>query len=65
MVQAPLKRSTPELATLAIDVIRQAGCEYGDIRLCDYRSQKLMARDRFCLFFVFQIKKHISSNDRK
>ncbi|MBE9119024.1 TldD/PmbA family protein [Lusitaniella coriacea LEGE 07157] len=46
MVQAPLKRSTPELATLAIDVIRQAGCEYGDIRLCDYRSQKLMARDR-------------------
>ncbi|MGD1806266.1 TldD/PmbA family protein [Dapis sp. BLCC M126] len=46
MVQAPVKIQTTELATLAIDLIRQAGCEYGDIRLCTYHSQKLMARDR-------------------
>ncbi len=46
MVQAPVKIQTTELATLAIDLIRQAGCEYGDIRLCTYRSQNLMARDR-------------------
>lgn len=46
MVQTPARIETKELATLAIDLIRQSGCEYGDIRLCTYRSQKLMARDR-------------------
>lgn len=46
MVQTPVKTTTQELATLAIDLIRQAGCEYGDIRLCTYRRQKLIARDR-------------------
>ncbi|MGK7877193.1 MAG: TldD/PmbA family protein [Xenococcaceae cyanobacterium] len=46
MVQAPARITTTELATLAIDLIRQAGCEYGDIRLCTYRTQNLTARDR-------------------
>ncbi|RQH49128.1 TldD/PmbA family protein [Okeania hirsuta] len=46
MVQAPAKIKTTELATFAIDLIRQSGCEYGDIRLCIYRSQNLTARDR-------------------
>ncbi|MGB3691523.1 MAG: TldD/PmbA family protein [Spirulinaceae cyanobacterium] len=46
MVQTPLRTTTKELASLAIDLIRQAGCEYGDIRLCTYRQQNLMARDR-------------------
>lgn len=30
----------------AVELIRQAGCEYGDIRLCTYRHQNLTARDR-------------------
>ncbi|MDJ0726417.1 MAG: TldD/PmbA family protein [Prochloraceae cyanobacterium] len=46
MVQAPRKIATEELAKLAIDKIRQAGCEYGEIRLCNYRNRRLMARDR-------------------
>ncbi|NES84496.1 MAG: TldD/PmbA family protein, partial [Moorea sp. SIO2B7] len=47
MVQTPVRTTTTtELANLAIDLIRQAGCEYGDIRLCKYRSQSLTARDR-------------------
>jgi len=46
MVQAPASLSTTDLATLGVDLIRQAGCEYGDIRLCTYRSQNLTARDR-------------------
>lgn len=46
MVGVPVRLSTKELVSLAIDLIRQAGCEYGDIRLCTYRSQRLMARDR-------------------
>ena len=46
MVQAPAKITTEELALLAIDLIRQAGCEYGDIRICTYRHQNLTARDR-------------------
>ena len=46
MVQAPTRSTTHELATLAIDLIRQAGCEYGDIRICSYRHQNLTARDR-------------------
>ncbi len=46
MVQAPAPNITKELATLAIDLIRQAGCEYGDIRICTYRHQNLAASDR-------------------
>ncbi len=46
MVQAPVQKNTKELATLAVDLIRQAGCEYGDIRICNYRRQSLSARDR-------------------
>lgn len=46
MVQAPAPIATTDLAPLAIDLIRQAGCEYGDVRLCTYRSQNLTARDR-------------------
>ncbi len=46
MVQAPVQKNTKELATLAVDLIRQAGCEYGDIRICNYRKQSLSARDR-------------------
>ena len=45
MVQAP-PITTTDLAALAVDLIRQAGCEYGDVRLCTYRSQNLTARDR-------------------
>ena len=46
MVQAPQKITTQELANLAVTLIKQAGCEYGDIRLCNYRTQSLSARDR-------------------
>lgn len=46
MVQASTSPTATELATLAIDLIRESGCEYGDIRLGTYRSQNLMARDR-------------------
>lgn len=46
MVQAPTRQTTAELATLAIDLIRKAGCEYGDVRFCTYRKQNLFARDR-------------------
>lgn len=48
MIQAPARPATSEieLATLATDLIRQAGCEYGDIRLCCYRQQRLAASDR-------------------
>ncbi len=46
MVQAPVQKNTQELATLAVDLIRQTGCEYGDIRICNYRKQSLSARDR-------------------
>jgi TldD protein len=34
------------LCELAIDLIRKAGCEYGDIRFGHDRTQRLMARDR-------------------
>lgn len=45
MVQlAPI--TSLDLATFAIDLIRQAGCEYGDVRFCSYRHQNLYARDR-------------------
>ncbi|MEM8722234.1 MAG: TldD/PmbA family protein [Cyanobacteria bacterium P01_G01_bin.39] len=46
MVQAPVQKNTTELANLAVNLIRQAGCEYGDIRICNYRKQRLSARDR-------------------
>lgn len=47
MVQTPASPTkSEELAKLAIDLIRQAGCEYGDIRLCTYRNQSLGASDR-------------------
>ncbi|HEY9764691.1 MAG TPA: TldD/PmbA family protein [Trichocoleus sp.] len=46
MVQAPAPITTTDLATLAIDAIARAGCEYGDVRFCTYRSQNLFARDR-------------------
>lgn len=46
MVQAPARMTAKELANLAIALIRQAGCEYGDIRICTYRHQNLTARDR-------------------
>ena len=44
MVQA-LPQTDRGLAILAVDLIRQAGCEYGDIRICHYRRQSLMARE--------------------
>ncbi|MBD1880902.1 TldD/PmbA family protein [Coleofasciculus sp. FACHB-T130] len=53
MVQAPAPISevktpgyTTELSELAINLIRKAGCEYGDVRFCSYRTQNLYARDR-------------------
>jgi TldD protein len=47
MVQAPYSAITAtDLATLAIELIARAGCEYGDVRFCNYRSQNLYARDR-------------------
>ncbi|VEP13429.1 Putative Zn-dependent protease-like protein (fragment) [Hyella patelloides LEGE 07179] len=46
MVSAPQKLTTQELANLAVKLIEQAGCEYGDIRLCNYRTQRLSASDR-------------------
>ncbi|HBB35081.1 MAG TPA: TldD/PmbA family protein [Cyanobacteria bacterium UBA8803] len=47
MVQAPAPiTTTTDLATGAIDLIRKAGCEYGDVRFCTYRHQNLYARDR-------------------
>jgi TldD protein len=46
MVQAPAPITTTDLATLAIEAIARAGCEYGDVRFCTYRSQNLYARDR-------------------
>jgi TldD protein len=46
MVQAPTRITTKELAEMAIALIRQAGCEYGDIRLCTDRTQSLKANDR-------------------
>ena len=47
MVQAPAPITTAtDLATLAIELITRAGCEYGDVRFCNYRSQNLYARDR-------------------
>jgi TldD protein len=57
MVQAPARMTAKELATLAITLIRQAGCEYGDIRICTYRHQNLTARDRS----LNNLSDHVSS----
>ncbi|MGB5962787.1 MAG: hypothetical protein WBG73_19270 [Coleofasciculaceae cyanobacterium] len=47
MVQAPAAITTAtDLATLAIELITRAGCEYGDVRFGNYRTQNLYARDR-------------------
>ena len=46
MVQAPAHTTNKALATFAVDLIRRADCEYGDIRICHYRTQNLAARDR-------------------
>lgn len=46
MAQALASITTTDLATLAIDRISRAGCEYGDVRFCTYRSQNFTARDR-------------------
>lgn len=46
MVQLTASITTTELATLAIDLIRKAGCDYGDARFCRYRNQNFSARDR-------------------
>jgi TldD protein len=46
MVQAPTPTNTNDLAQLAIALIHQSKCEYGDIRICNYRSQSLKAQDR-------------------
>lgn len=58
MVQAPAPITTAtDLATLAIELITRAGCEYGDVRFCNYRSQNLYARDRS----LSQISDNVSS----
>ncbi len=46
MIKAAPEIATTDLWALAIDSIRAAGCEYGDIRLCSYRHQNFTARDR-------------------
>ncbi len=46
MIYAPAHTTSTQLAIKAIDTIRQAGCEYGEIRICHYHRQNLMARDR-------------------
>jgi TldD protein len=46
MLQTQTRYSTTDLANLAIQQLHQTGCEYGEIRLCRYRTQTLMARDR-------------------
>jgi len=46
MLQAEITDSTTDLANLAIQHLQKTGCEYGEIRLCRYRTQTLMARDR-------------------
>ncbi len=46
MVKMTTKSITRDLAFQAIDLIHQAGCEYGDIRFCSYRNQTLFANDR-------------------
>ncbi len=46
MLQMPTTDTPTDLANLAIEKLRQTGCEYGEIRLCRYRTQTLIARDR-------------------
>ncbi len=45
-LQGEVSLTASQLGQLAVDLIRQAGCEYGDIRLCTYRTQRLSASDR-------------------
>jgi TldD protein len=45
MLTTSTRQITGDLATLAIDLIDQAGCKYGDIRFCTYRNQTLHAHD--------------------
>ncbi len=44
-----------QLAQLAIELIRQGGCEYGDLRFCTYRHQNLIAKDRSLKNLVDQV----------
>lgn len=46
MTQTLTRLSPADLASLGIDLIRQAGCEYGDLRVATYRHQRLNASDR-------------------
>jgi TldD protein len=46
MVKILIKPIIYDLASQALDLIHQAGCEYGDIRFCTYRNQTLSANDR-------------------
>lgn len=46
MVQAAQKSDNLALAQAAVELIKNNGCEYGDIRINRYRQQNLMARDR-------------------
>jgi TldD protein len=45
-LMSPTSQINKELADMAIALIHQAGCEYGDIRLCNYHHQSLGASDR-------------------
>ncbi|MBI1824781.1 MAG: TldD/PmbA family protein [Planctomycetes bacterium] len=40
------KNRWPELAQIAMDRVRRGGCDYGDIRLIETRTQNVSARDR-------------------
>ncbi|MFM6260900.1 MAG: TldD/PmbA family protein [Planktothrix sp.] len=46
MVKMLIKPIIYDLASQAIDLIHQAGCESGDIRFCTYRNQTLSANNR-------------------
>ena len=46
LASPPKVLTESDLANQAVDAIRSAGCEYGDVRFCVERGQFLMARDR-------------------
>jgi len=46
MTQVPIQQTNQGLAIFAANLIREYGCEYGDIRICHYRRQNLSAMDR-------------------
>ncbi len=46
VVPAAVRTTPTELAQLAVDRLSQAGCDYGDIRVCTEFQQRLGARDR-------------------